>query len=89
MEKLSGIIPTSKRVTASDPRPPGTAARPGAPSFGRPIGTSALAEQKLAEQKRLDQAPLDDNLEWEKAVSEQMTPQPDMVPRGTLLNIQA
>jgi hypothetical protein len=43
MQKISSIIPTSKRVANVDFKESG-ALRPGTPSFGRPVGTSSLAE---------------------------------------------
>lgn len=46
MDKLSGIVPTSSRHMSSRPEISPTAVRPGAPPFGRPMGTSALAEKK-------------------------------------------
>jgi hypothetical protein len=42
MDKISGIIPSSARVTAVDMKE--SAVRPGTPSFGRPEGSSALRE---------------------------------------------
>lgn len=42
MEKISSILPGTPRVTTADLRNSGVA-RPGAPSFGRPMGVSALA----------------------------------------------
>lgn len=42
MEKISRILPASPRVSSADLRNSGVA-RPGAPSFGRPVGVSALA----------------------------------------------
>ncbi|MCB0411529.1 MAG: hypothetical protein KDD22_03335 [Bdellovibrionales bacterium] len=43
MEKISGIVPQSKRVTAVDLRnaPP---VRPGTPTFGRPVGISTALD---------------------------------------------
>lgn len=45
MEKISGIIGSSPRLKSTDLQsaPP---ARPGAPTFGRPIGESTLAHRK-------------------------------------------
>jgi hypothetical protein len=47
MEKISGILKTSQRVTSVDMKdaPP---IRPGTPAFGRPEGTSALKDRKTA-----------------------------------------
>jgi hypothetical protein len=42
MEKISRILPSSPRVASADLRNSGVA-RPGSPSFGRPVGVSALA----------------------------------------------
>lgn len=46
MEKISRILPPSPRVTSADLRNSGVA-RPGAPSFGRPVGVSALATPRF------------------------------------------
>ncbi len=43
MEKISGIIPKSPRVSAVDLKESG-AVRPGTPTFGRPEGVSSLKE---------------------------------------------
>lgn len=43
MEKISGILPGSSRVTAVDLKEAGPV-RPGTPSFGRPQGVSSLKE---------------------------------------------
>lgn len=45
MEKISGIIAASPRLKSADVQssPP---VRPGAPSFGRPVGESTLAHRK-------------------------------------------
>ncbi len=57
MEKISSIIPTNHRVKSVDMED-SQPVRPGAPSFGRPVGTTSsyreqvrnhLAEQKAAE----------------------------------------
>ncbi len=44
MDKISGIVPSSRRVSSVDLKnaPP---IRPGTPSFGRPQGVSTLTEQ--------------------------------------------
>lgn len=47
MEKISGIVPSSARVTSVDLQSTG-AARPGMPSFGRPQGISSLTERRTA-----------------------------------------
>lgn len=46
MEKISRILPSSPRVTSTDMRNSGVA-RPGMPSFGRPVGVSALAKPEV------------------------------------------
>jgi hypothetical protein len=46
MEKISGILPASSRITSVDLRNSGVA-RSGTPSFGRPTGTSAPAEREI------------------------------------------
>ncbi len=45
MQKISSIIPSSDRVSKVDFKESGSV-RPGAVSFGRPMGTSALSEDK-------------------------------------------
>ena len=45
MEKISGIVPSSPRVTSVDLQNAG-AARPGMPTFGRSVGVSSLAERR-------------------------------------------
>jgi|GEM_PF-1137331 hypothetical protein len=59
MEKISGIIPASPRtrvVDTSNAQP----ARPGAPSFGRPMGKNSLGDRitlsKIAEEMRAAEA---------------------------------
>lgn len=44
MQKISGILPTTPRLTSADLKDSG-AVRPGAPTFGRPIGESNLASR--------------------------------------------
>lgn len=46
MEKISRILPPSPRLTAVDLKNSGVT-RPGAPSFGRPVGTSALGTPRF------------------------------------------
>jgi len=46
LQKISGILPSSARVTSVDLRESG-AARPGAPNFGRPIGESNLMNNSI------------------------------------------
>lgn len=45
MEKISKIIPTSRRLQAEDLNS-SQPVRPGAPSFGRPMGRNSIGEQK-------------------------------------------
>ena len=72
MEKISSIVPRSRRVAAAD-LGTASAVRPGTPSFGRPVGTSttgardlqttaqkAIIEQnKMQEQRRSSGMPSD------------------------------
>ncbi|CAN5468976.1 hypothetical protein BH10BDE1_BH10BDE1_25650 [soil metagenome] len=46
MDKISGILPSSARVTSVDMKEAGPV-RPGTPNFGRPEGASALRDAKL------------------------------------------
>jgi hypothetical protein len=46
MRKISGIIPSSARVTSTD-LSAAKAVRPGVPDFGAPIGSSALSKASL------------------------------------------
>ncbi len=46
MQKISGILPSSSRLTSVDLKESG-AARPGAPSFGRPLGESNLMSNSI------------------------------------------
>ena len=46
MQKLSGILPSSARITSVDMRGSG-AARPGSPSYGRPVGESNLEKNAI------------------------------------------
>lgn len=63
MEKISSIVPRSKRVASTD-LASASAVRPGAPSFGRPMGTSTsgvkdqltTAQRAVAEQQRMNDA---------------------------------
>lgn len=47
MEKISGIIPSSRRVSSVDLQN-ANPVRPGTPTFGRPIGISTLAPEILS-----------------------------------------
>lgn len=61
MEKISSIVPSSKRVVSTDLQGSSVAVRPGAPSFGQKVGTSTMgapqkmstAEKAVLEHKRL------------------------------------
>jgi len=63
MEKISSIVPRSKRVAGTD-LASAPAVRPGAPSYGRPIGVSTAghkdqmttAQKAVAEQQRMQDA---------------------------------
>ena len=46
MQKISGILPSSSRLTTVDLKESG-ATRPGAPSFGRPQGESSLLNNSI------------------------------------------
>lgn len=52
MEKISSIVPKSRRVSAVDMNS-APAVRPGAPSFGRPVGasTAGLKDQSTTAEK--------------------------------------
>lgn len=49
MEKISGILPATARVTTVDLKS-GGAARSGAPSFGREVGVSSIFERRMAKE---------------------------------------
>lgn len=42
MEKISGILPASSRISTVDLQSSGSV-RPGAPSYGRPVGSTSLS----------------------------------------------
>lgn len=46
MEKISGILPATSRVSTVDLASSGSV-RPGAPDYGRPIGSSALNKEAV------------------------------------------
>ncbi|MCB0389738.1 MAG: hypothetical protein KDD58_00535 [Bdellovibrionales bacterium] len=46
MQKISGILPSSSRLTSVDVKDAG-AVRPGAPTFGRPVGESNLFKNSV------------------------------------------
>ncbi|MGE0761712.1 MAG: hypothetical protein AB7N80_00395 [Bdellovibrionales bacterium] len=60
MEKISSIVPRSRRVAAAD-LSAGPAVRPGTPGFGRPVGSSTVgvkdamttAQRAVAEHNRM------------------------------------
>ncbi len=62
MEKISSIVPRSRRVAAAD-LSSAPAVRPGMPSFGRPVGTSTsgmksvltTAQKAMVEQNKLNE----------------------------------
>ena len=96
MEKISGIIPSTPRVTTVDLQSSASAARPGSPPFGRPMGTSALAENKAAREAEIAKAMSEKFFNSEKPeLEEAMEPLPakmaslKMVPRGSFVNVQA
>ena len=61
MEKLSGILPTNNRISNVD-LANGPAIRPGAPSFGRPMGINAdIRQQRLDAFKAAEAAKADEN----------------------------
>lgn len=47
MEKISGILPATSRVSTVDLQSSGPV-RPGAPTYGRPVGSASLSENKAA-----------------------------------------
>ena len=47
MQKISGILPSSSRVTTVDVSKEAGSVRPGAPSFGRPVGESNLFKNSV------------------------------------------
>ncbi len=63
MEKISSIVPRSRRVASADVAS-ASAVRPGAPSYGAPIGSSTggpknlmtTAQRAVAEQNRIQDA---------------------------------
>ena len=46
MQKISGILPSSSRITSVDVKEAGNV-RPGTPSFGRPLGESNLMQNSV------------------------------------------
>ncbi|MES2857357.1 MAG: hypothetical protein V4692_15915 [Bdellovibrionota bacterium] len=67
MEKISGIIPKSARVTSVDMKE-ANPVRPGTPSFGRPQGVSSLAKPALVstapETARIGAGIHDERMTW-------------------------
>lgn len=63
MEKISGILPSSSRVSSVDMRD-AAPIRPGTPSFGRPEGVSSLREAKIGETAARAAKINQDRLDW-------------------------
>lgn len=63
MEKISGILPSSSRVSSVDMRdaPP---VRPGTPGFGRPEGVSSLRDARIGETASRAAKINQDRLDW-------------------------
>lgn len=53
MEKISGILPATSRVSTVDLESSGSV-RPGAPNYGRPVGTSTLGQQSAVNHIKQD-----------------------------------
>ncbi len=51
MEKISGILPASTRVTSVDLKSSG-AVRSGTPNYGRPVGVSSAARREMEAEAR-------------------------------------
>lgn len=63
MEKISGILPSSSRVSSVDMRD-AAPIRPGTPSFGRPEGVSSLRDAKIGETAARAAKINQDRLDW-------------------------
>lgn len=63
MEKISGILPSSSRVSSVDMRD-AAPIRPGTPSFGRPEGVSSLRDAKIGETAARAVKISQDRLDW-------------------------
>ncbi len=63
MEKISGILPSSSRVSSVDMRD-AAPIRPGTPSFGRPEGVSSLRDAKIGETAARASKINQDRLDW-------------------------
>jgi hypothetical protein len=63
MEKISGILPSSSRVSSVDMRD-AAPIRPGTPSFGRPEGVSSLRDAKIGETAARAVKINQDRLDW-------------------------
>ncbi len=79
MKKISGILPADKRITTVDLRSGGTA-RPGMPSFGRPVGPSpeartAFFANQAAMQRLQDQRELASKRDQQAAIVKRMADQ--------------
>lgn len=72
MEKISGILPASSRVTSVDLKSSG-AARSGAPSYGRPVGLSSAARREMAAEVKAQ------NLHQAQMQKRSMDPQTEIV----------
>jgi hypothetical protein len=72
VEKISGIIPGSLRVTSVDAKD-STSVRPGTPSFGRRDGVSVLKEKEAAKAKAQEK----DRMKAESAATKAVSAQPD------------
>lgn len=63
MEKISGILPSSSRVSSVDMKD-AAPIRPGTPSFGRPEGVSSLRDAKIGETAARAAKINQDRLDW-------------------------
>ncbi len=70
MEKISGILPSSSRVSSVDMRD-AAPIRPGTPSFGRPEGVSSLRDAKVGETAARASRLSQDRLDWKSKDSNQ------------------
>jgi hypothetical protein len=78
MEKISRILPSSPRLGNTDLRNSGVA-RPGTPSFGRPVGVSALAKPSFdGMAKATDELK---EFQTERAIPKSMDPKAEIVNR--------
>ncbi len=63
MEKISGILPSSSRVSSVDMKE-AAPVRPGTPSFGRPEGVSSLKKAKIGETASAAASLSRERLDW-------------------------